>query len=167
MATLTLKGNTIHSKGDLPAIGSMLPDFELSKSDFSKATLKDFAGSKIVMNVFISLDTSTCANSVRAFNKHASELVNTKVLCISRDLPFAQSRFCGAEGLENVITLSDFASGNFGQNYKNEMIDGPLAGLLSRIVIVADKKGKVLYTEQVQEVTEEPNYAAALEALKN
>jgi thiol peroxidase len=119
------------------------------------------------MNVFLSLDTSTCANSVRAFNKAATDMENTQVLCISRDLPFAQDRFCAAEGIKNVITLSDFASGNFGQTYKLEMIDGPLAGLHSRAVIVADENGKVIYTEQVPEVTEEPNYEAALQALKN
>src|ERR1035437_1389042 len=165
MATITLKGNTIHTSGELPAVGEKVPDFELVKSDLSRVSLKEFLGSRIVLNIFPSIDTSTCATSVREFNKRAASLQNKKVLCISRDLPFAQARFCGAEGINNVITLSDFVNGNFGKNYKLEIVDGPLAGLLSRSVIVLDEKGNVLYKEQVPEIVNEPNYQAALNAL--
>jgi thiol peroxidase len=166
MATIKFKGNNTITKGDIPVPGDALPDFLLTKNDLSKVSLKDFAGSKLVLNVFLSLDTGTCANSVRAFNKYAAELDNTQVLCISRDLPFAQSRFCGTEGIENAITLSDFATQQFGKDYEMEIVEGPLQGLLSRVVIVADENGKVLYSEQVQEASEEPDYQAALNALK-
>jgi len=165
MATITLKGNPIHTLGDLPEIGKKVADFELVKNDLSRVSLQDFLGSKLVLNIFPSLDTSTCATSVREFNKRAASLPNTKVLCISRDLPFAQARFCGAEGIKNVITLSDYVNGNFGKSYHLEIIDGPLMGLLSRSVIVVDEKGQVLYTEQVPETVNEPNYEAALGAL--
>jgi len=165
MATITLKGNKIHTLGELPKTGDQLPAFKLVKNDLSTASLKDFAGSRLVLNIFPSLDTGTCAASVRNFNKLAASLKNTKVLCISRDLPFAQSRFCGTEGIENAITLSDFRTGKFGKDYQLEMTDGPLAGLLSRVVIVADQTGKVVYTEQVSEIVNEPNYDAALKAL--
>jgi len=167
MATIKFKGNPIHTKGEIPAVGHTLPDFQLTDNNMSKVSLKDFAGSRLVMNVFLSLDTGTCANSVRTFNKLASEVENTKVLCISRDLPFAQKRFCGTEGIDNAITLSDFATGQFGQDYKLEIIDGALAGLHSRVVIVADENGKVIYTEQVQEASEEPDYQSALDALNS
>lgn len=166
MATITFKTNPIHTVGALPAVGSAAPDFDLIKGDLSHASLKDFKGSKVVLNIFPSLDTGVCAASVRAFNKSAGELQNTKVLCISRDLPFAQNRFCGAEGLTNVITLSDFATGNFGKAYQVEMTDGPLAHLHSRAVVVLDENGKVIYNEQVPEIVQEPNYEAALAALK-
>jgi len=165
MAKITLKGNQFHTVGELPKVGSNLHNFELLKSDLSKASLKDFAGSKLVLNIFPSLDTGTCAASVRNFNKEAASLKNTKVLCISRDLPFAQSRFCGAEGIENVITLSDFNTGKFAKDFGLEIADGPLAGLCSRVVIVADENGKILYTEQVPEIVDEPNYKAAIGAL--
>jgi thiol peroxidase len=166
MATITLKGNPIHTLGDLPKPGENAPDFTLVKVDLSKASLKDFLGSKVILNIFPSIDTGTCATSVRTFNKKASELKNTKVLCISKDLPFAQKRFCGAEGLENVIMLSDFATGEFGKKYKVEITDSGMAHLLSRSVMVLDEKGKVIYNEQVPETTSEPNYEAALNALK-
>lgn len=165
MATLSLKGTTINSKGNLPEIGSQAPDFELAAVDLSNKTLSDYKGSRIIMNIFHSIDTGTCAASVRQFNKEASELENTKVLCISKDLPFAMSRFCGAEGIKNIENLSDFRDGNFGENYNLTYIDGPIRGLLARAIIVLDENGKVLYTEQVQEVVEEPNYKAALEVL--
>jgi thiol peroxidase len=165
MATITLKGNTIHTSGDLPKIGSTAPEFTLIKNDLSKSHLSDFKGSKVILNVFPSIDTGTCAASVRQFNQEAAELKNTKVLCISRDLPFAQSRFCGAEGIENVINLSDFATGDFGKTYGLDIVDGPLANLNSRAVIILDGSGKVIYTEQVPEIVDEPNYKAALEAL--
>lgn len=166
MATITLKGNTINTCGNLPAIGTQAPDFSLTKTDLSKASLSDYKGSKVVLNIFPSVDTGTCAASVRKFNQEASNLENTKVVCISRDLPFAQARFCGAEGLENVISLSDYATGDFGKNYGLEIIDGPLAHLHSRSVIVLDENGKVVYTEQVPETVDEPNYEVALAALK-
>lgn len=165
MATITLGGNPIHTNGELPKIGSKLADFSLIKSDLSVVTLADFAGSKLVLNIFPSVDTGTCATSVRQFNAKESTLENTKVLCISRDLPFAQKRFCGAEGLDNVVTLSDFKDGSFGKTNGLEIIDGPLAGLNSRVVIVVDENGIVKYTEQVSEVANEPNYENALAAL--
>lgn len=165
MATITLGGNPIHTNGDLPKNGNKAPDFQLLKTDLGTATLADFAGSKVVLNIFPSIDTGTCAASVRAFNAKASTLENTKVLCISRDLPFAQKRFCGAEGLDNVINLSDFNTGAFGKNYGLEMTDGPLAGLHSRVVIVLDENGTIVHTEQVAEIADEPNYDAALAAL--
>jgi thiol peroxidase len=167
MATVTLKGNNINTAGILPTVGTKAPDFSLTANDLSTKTLSDFAGSKVVLNIFPSVDTGTCATSVREFNREASELENTKVLCISRDLPFAHARFCGAEGLDNVISLSDFKAGSFGKAYGLEFIDGPLEGLHSRSVVVLDEKGTVLYTEQVAETTEEPNYKAAIEALLN
>lgn len=165
MATITLGGNPIHTSGELPKNGTLAPDFQLVKTDLSTASLADFAGSRLVLNIFPSIDTGTCAASVRKFNEKASALNNTKVLCISRDLPFAQKRFCGAEGLENVINLSDFNSGSFGKNYGLEITDGPLAGLHSRVVIVVDENGAIIHTEQVAEITDEPNYDAALAVL--
>jgi thioredoxin-dependent peroxiredoxin len=165
MAKITLKGNPINTIGELPKVGEMAKNFTLVKSDLSKASLSDFKGSRIVLNIFPSLDTSTCAASVRYFNKAAGELKNTKVLCISRDLPFAQSRFCGAEGLANVITLSDFATGEFGKNYGLEIIDGPLQNLHSRVVIILNEEGKIIYTEQIPEIANEPDYAKALKNL--
>ena len=165
MATITLGGNPIHTNGDLPKVGTKAPEFELLKTDLEKATLADFAGSKIVLNIFPSIDTGTCATSVRTFNADAAKLSNTKVLCISRDLPFAQKRFCGAEGIDNVINLSDFNTGRFGKDYGLEMTDGALAGLHSRVVIVIDENGMITYTEQVSEIADEPNYESALAAL--
>ena len=149
----------------MPKVGSQAPDFKLVKNDLSIATLADFKGSKLVLNIFPSIDTGTCATSVRKFNQTASQLENTKVLCISRDLPFAQKRFCGAEGLENVINLSDFKSGSFGKDYGLEITDGVLAGLHSRVVVVVDENGTVTYTQQVPEIADEPNYDAAIAAL--
>ena len=165
MATVTLGGNPIHTNGELPKTGSKAPDFKLVNTDLSMATLADFAGSKVVLNIFPSIDTGTCATSVRTFNAKASTLANTKVLCISRDLPFAQKRFCGAEGLENIINLSDFNTGSFGKDYGLEITDSVLAGLHSRVVIVLDENGVVKYTEQVPEIADEPNYENALAAL--
>lgn len=165
MATVTLGGSPIKTSGELPKIGSKAPEFQMVKNDLSIATLADFAGSKLVLNIFPSIDTGTCAASVRHFNESASKLQNTKVLCISRDLPFAQKRFCGAEGLENVINLSDFKSGSFGKDYGLEIVESVLSGLHSRVVIVLDENGKVIYTEQVPEIADEPNYKAALAVL--
>ena len=165
MATVTLKGNEIQTMGELPAVGSKAPNFSLTAGDLSVKTLEDFSGSKVVLNIFPSVDTGTCAASVRQFNKEASALENTKILCISRDLPFAQGRFCGAEGLENVINLSDYKNGNFGKDYGLIFINGPLDALLSRCVIVLDENGIIQYTEQVPETVDEPNYKAAIDAL--
>jgi thiol peroxidase len=165
MANITLGGNPIHTSGELPTVGSKSPDFTLVENDLSTSSLNDFKGSKVVLNIFPSIDTGTCATSVRTFNQKASVLENTKVLCISRDLPFAQKRFCGAEGLENVINLSDFNTGSFGKDFGLEITDGPLAGLHSRVVIVLDENGTVKYVEQVGEIADEPNYDAALKAL--
>jgi thioredoxin-dependent peroxiredoxin len=165
MASITLGGNPINTNGSLPQVGSKATDFQLVRNDLSIATLADFAGSKLVLNIFPSIDTGTCATSVRKFNESAASLSNTKVLCISRDLPFAQKRFCGAEGLENVVNLSDFKDGSFGKNYGLEMVDGALAGLHSRVVIVLDENGIVKYVEQVGEIADEPNYDSALAAL--
>ena len=166
MAKITLKGNPVKTIGKLPKVGKKAPNFKLVKSDLSVARLKDFRGSKLILNITPSIDTGVCQNSVREFNKRATELENTKVLYISKDLPFAQSRFCGAEGIENVITLSDFIKGKFGRRYGVTIKTGPMKGLLSRSVVVVDEEGRVSYTEQVSETVDEPNYEAALEALK-
>jgi thiol peroxidase len=165
MASITLGGNPIHTSGELPTIGSQLADFNLVQNDLSVASLSSFAGKKLVLNIFPSIDTGTCATSVRKFNESASNLANTTVLCISRDLPFAQKRFCGAEGLENVVNLSDFQEGAFGKANGLDIVDGPLKGLLSRAIIVVDADGKVVHTEQVGEIANEPNYEAALASL--
>lgn len=165
MAAITLGGNAINTSGELPKVGTKAPEFQLVKNDLSIASLEDFAGSKLVLNIFPSIDTGTCATSVRTFNAKASALENTKVLCISRDLPFAQKRFCGAEGLENVINLSDFKTGSFGKDYGLEITDSVLAGLHSRVIIVLDENGTVKYTEQVPEIADEPNYELALASL--
>ena len=166
MATVTLKGNEVHTVGELPAVGSKAADFTLTKNDLSSASLRDFKGSRVILNIFPSIDTSTCAASVRHFNRDAANLDNTRVLCISRDLPFAQKRFCGAEGLDNVITLSDFATGEFGKRYGLELADGPLKNLHARTVFVLDENHEIIYREIVPEITEEPDYEAALAALK-
>ena len=165
MASITLGGNPIHTSGELPKVGSKLADFKLIKEDLSIATMSDFTGRKLVLNIFPSIDTGTCATSVRKFNERAAKLENTSVLCISRDLPFAQKRFCGAEGIENVINLSDFQDGNFGKTNGLEIIEGKLAGLHSRVIIVTDENGTIIHTEQVPEIADEPNYEAALAVL--
>lgn len=165
MATITFKGNPVNTKGSLPQVGEQAPDFKLTAGDLSDKSLADFKGKKIVLNIFPSVDTGTCAASVRAFNQEASQLDNTVVLCISKDLPFAQGRFCAAEGLNNVVTLSEYKDSNFSDAYQLTIADGPLAGLLSRVVITLDENGKVLYEEQVAEIADEPNYAAAIASL--
>lgn len=165
MAKIALKGNAINTIGELPTIGTLAKDFKLTATDLSTKTLNDFKGKKLVLNIFPSIDTGTCAASVRNFNKEAANLKNTSVLCISRDLPFAQGRFCGAEGIENVVMLSDFNTGQFGKDYGLEIVDGPLAGLNSRCIVVINEEGKVIYTQQVPEITEEPNYELALASL--
>ncbi len=165
MASITLGGNPANTIGELPQINTQAPDFDLTKSDLSQASLADYSGSKLVLNIFPSVDTGTCAKSVRQFNEEAAELENTKILCISRDLPFAQARFCGAEGIENVEMLSDFRTGGFGETYGVTFGDSAFAGLLSRAIVVVDENGVVKHTEQVAETADEPNYKAALEAL--
>jgi len=165
MAAITLGGNAIHTNGNLPETGQPAPDFTLVRTDMSTATLNDFRGKKLVLNIFPSVDTGVCATSVRTFNEKASSLENTSVLCISRDLPFAQARFCGAEGLDNVVSLSDFKDGAFGRDYGVMIEDSAFAQLHARAIVVIDEHGKVLYTEQVPEVGQEPNYDAALNSL--
>lgn len=165
MASITLKGNAINTSGDLPNIGTKAPDFQLTATDLSKKSLSDFSSFTLILNIFPSVDTGTCAASVRAFNKQAASLDNTKVLCISRDLPFAQARFCGAEGIENVVMLSDFADGNFGKDYGLEVTNGPLKSLHSRAIVVINSEGNVIYSEQVPEIVDEPNYEKALAAI--
>ncbi len=166
MANITLKGNPIHTMGDLPKTGATAPDFKLTKVDLSDTTLAAYKGKRKVLNIFPSVDTGTCAASVRKFNERAGKLDNTVVLCVSNDLPFAQKRFCGAEGLNNVEMLSGFRSG-FSTEWKLEITDGPLAGLCSRSVVVLDENDKVLYTEQVTETANEPDYEKALAVLNN
>lgn len=165
MASIILSGNPVNTNGELPKAGTKAPDFLLTTTNLSNVSLSNFAGTKLVLNIFPSIDTPTCATSVRKFNTDASNLLNTKVLCISRDLPFAQRRFCGAEGLDNVINLSDFNTGDFGKDYGLEFADGAFAGLHSRAVIVIDENGVIKYTEQVANTSAEPNYEAALAAL--
>lgn len=165
MAKITLGGNPTHTSGELPQNGTKAPDFKLSRTDLQESTLEDFKGKKVVMNIFPSVDTGVCAASVRKFNEEASKLENTAVLCISRDLPFAQARFCGAEGLDNVQVLSDFNTADFGKDYGLLIADGAFAGLHSRVVIVLDEDHKVIYSEQVPEIGQEPDYESALSAL--
>ena len=165
MAKITFRGSPVHTQGDLPAVGSKAPDFKLTSGDLTEKTLSDFQGKKIVLNIFPSIDTGVCAASVRHFNESASGLENTAVLCISKDLPFAHSRFCAAEGLENVVSLSEFKDSNFSDAYQVKMNDGPLAGLMSRAVVVIGEDGNVKYTEQVPEIGQEPDYEKALSYL--
>lgn len=164
MATVTLKGNPFNTNGNLPATGSQAPQFTLVKTDLSEITSNELKGKRVVLNIFPSVDTPTCATSVRTFNAEASKLDNTIVICASQDLPFALARFCGAEGLDKVIPASAFRS-SFAADYGVKLVEGPLAGLTSRAVVVLDADGKVLYTELVSEVAHEPNYEAALKAL--
>jgi thiol peroxidase len=164
MAQVTFKGSPVSTVGELPNIGNAAPDFTLVKQDLSEVTLADYEGKRLVLNIFPSIDTGVCALSVKAFNAKAAGLENTVVLCASVDLPFAQARFCGAEGIENVEPASAFRS-NFGEHYGVTLADGPLAGLLARAVIVIDETGRVIYTELVPEIAQEPDYAGALAAL--
>ncbi len=165
MSTITFKGNDVHTSGTLPQSGQAAPAFELTASDLSEKTLQDYKGRKVVLNIFPSVDTGVCAASVRKFNTEASGLDNTTVLCISNDLPFALSRFCAAEGLNNVESLSAFRS-SFGSDYGVTLTDSPLKGLLSRAVVTVNEEGKVLYAEQVPEIAQEPDYSAAIDSLK-
>lgn len=163
--TITLGGNTIHTIGKLPAVGTQVRDFTLTSVDLQEKTLSDYKGKYVIMNIFPSVNTGVCSKSVRKFNEEAAGFKNTTVLCISKDLPFAQKEFCGAEGINNVVMLSDFRS-DFGNTYGVQITDGPMRGLLSRAVVVVDPQGKIVYEEQVPEIGHEPDYTAAKAAIK-
>ena len=167
MATITFKGSPVETSGALPEVNSKAPDFSLTKTDLSDISLSDVSGKRIVMNIFPSIDTPVCAASTRRFNEEAGKMDNTVVLCISADLPFAHNRFCEAEGLKDVIPLSVFRAHAFGKDYGLTITSGPLSGLLSRAVIIFDEEGNVIYTEQVPEIAQEPDYDRALDALKS
>ncbi|WP_299124386.1 thiol peroxidase [uncultured Winogradskyella sp.] len=165
MAKVTLGGTPVETKGNLPPVGSKSPDFKLTATDLSSKSKTDYKGSRLVLNIFPSVDTGTCAQSIRTFNEKASQLENTKVLCISKDLPFAMARFCGAEGIENVESLSDYKTGKFGDDYGLTFKTGAFETLLSRCIVVIDTDGTILHTEQVSEIADEPNYESALSSL--
>ncbi len=165
MATITLKGNEIHTQGDMPKVGSRAPDFTLTDSDLSDVTLNQWQGQRILMNIFPSIDTPVCATSTRTFNEHARDNEKVTMLMISGDLPFAHKRFCGDEGLANVVTLSTMRSADFARDYGVLIEDGPLRGLTARAVLVIDENGVVVHAELVSEIAEEPDYSAALRAL--
>jgi len=166
MASITLGGTPTTTSGEIPSVGSKAPDFKLATTDLAVKSLEDFSGSNLILNIFPSVDTGVCATSVRTFNKSAASLDNTKVLCISRDLPFAQARFCGAEGIENVVMLSDFANGSFGKSYGVEISEGAFSHLHARAIVVVNVDGEVVYNELVPEVGQEPNYEKALASIK-
>lgn len=165
MSQTAFQGNPVSTSGNLPAVGSQAPDFKLVKGDLSEVSLSSLKGKKVVLNIFPSIDTGVCAASVRRFNKEASSLANTVVLCISRDLPFASGRFCSAEGLKDVVTASEYRNQDFSKAYGVLITDSAFAGLHARAVVVVDEKGVVKHTELVPEITQEPNYANALKAL--
>jgi thiol peroxidase len=165
MTQITLKGNPIHTSGDLPKPGTTAPAYTLVRTDLSEISGKDLAGQRVVLNIFPSMDTPTCAASVRKFNARANEKPNTTILCVSADLPFAQKRFCAAEGLDNVVPASSFRNAEFGKAFGVALVDGPLKGLLARAVVVVDGSGKVIHTELVPEIAQEPDYNAALAVL--
>ena len=167
MALIQLTGTSANTVADLPKTGEAAPNFTLTKNDFSSVSLADYKGKKVVLNIFLSVDTGTCASSIRAFNSTASQLENTVVLCISKDLPFALNRFCGAEGITNLEMLTDYKNGNFGNDYGVTFKDGPLQSLFSRAVVILDEASSVIYSEHVPQIVDEPNYKAALEALQD
>ena len=164
--TVLMKGTEVHTVGKLPKVGSNAPNFSLADNTLNEKSLSDFKGKYVILNIFPSVDTGVCAASVRHFNEDAAGLPNTVVLCISKDLPFAQKRFCGAEGIENVVMLSDFRS-DFGKTYGVQLSDSAMKGLLSRSVVVIDPQGKIVYEEQVADISNEPNYEAAIKAVKS
>ncbi len=166
MSKVTLKGSPVNTIGELPAVGTKAPEFALVGSNLADVKNTDFAGKRLVLNIFPSLDTATCAASVRRFNVEAAKLADTAVVCISKDLPFAHGRFCTAEGITNVVSASEFRSNNFGKSFGVMITDGPLQGLMARAVVVLDKDGIVLYNQLVPEITEEPDYQPALDSLK-
>lgn len=166
MAQTKLRESIVNTNGNLPSIGSTAPDFTLAGIDLKDVSLKDYAGKNVILNIFPSIDTGVCATSVREFNKRAAGLNDTVVLCISKDLPFAFKRFCGAEGIDKVVSLSDFRNKGFSKSYGVEMIDGGMTGLFARAVVVIDKHGNVTYNELVPTIGQEPNYDAALKVVK-
>lgn len=166
MAKITLRGNNINTIGELPSLESKAPDFKLTKIDLSDVSLNDFRAKKVILNIFPSVDTPTCSASVRKFNEEMSKVDNTVVLCISKDLPFALKRFCAAEGLDSVIPLSEMRDLNFSEDYGVRITEGPMAGLMSRAVVILNEFGEVIYTEQVPEIAQEPDYQKAISALK-
>jgi thioredoxin-dependent peroxiredoxin len=165
MATITLNGTPLQTLGELPAVGQLAPDFTLTNTDLAEIPLKNYVNKNVILNIFPSVDTPTCSLSVKQFNSAAAQLNDTVVLCISADLPFALKRFCGAENLLNVSALSTFRHSDFGKTYGVMIQEGKLSGLLSRAVIIINKEGRVIYTEQVRELSQEPNYQAAIKAL--
>ncbi len=165
MANITLKGNPIHTIGNVPATGGAIPAFTLTKGDLGELQSSELAGKSVILNIFPSLDTSVCAKSVRQFNQDAATLPNAVVLCISHDLPFAMNRFCAAEGIKNVQVLSCFRHPEFGDKLGVTIVDGPLKDLLARAVVVINPQGKITHSELVPEIAQEPNYAAALAAI--
>jgi thioredoxin-dependent peroxiredoxin len=165
MAQISFKGNPVNTAGSLPEVGTAAPEFKLTRGDLSEAKAADYGGKRLVLNIFPSIDTPVCATSVRKFNQEAASLKNAVVLCASKDLPFAQKRFCAAEGIENVVMGSEYKDDSFSAAYGVKIADGPLAGLFSRAIVIIDEAGKVVYTEQVPEITQEPDYAKALAAL--
>jgi len=167
MSQITFKGNSVNTIGELPKVGDKAPDFLLTKTDLSDISLKDVSGKKVIFNIFPSIDTPVCSTSVRRFNEEISKFNNAVVICASLDLPFAHARFCETEGLKNVIAVSEMRNREFGSNYGVRMLDGPLAGLLARAIVVIDESSKVIYTQLVGEITEEPDYDKALNVLKN
>lgn len=164
MATSAHKGNPVHTAGELPEVGQQAPDFQVTDNNLKDLSLSDYKGKRVIINIFPSIDTGVCATSVRQFNQLATKTNNTVILCVSKDLPFAHKRFCGAEGIENVVTASTFRGNSFAKGYGMEMIDGVLKGLMARSIVVVDPEGKVTHTELVDDITHEPNYAAALRA---
>jgi thiol peroxidase len=166
MATITQRGNPIHTIGSLPAVGTKAADFSLTRASLEDVALRDFAGKRKLLNIVPSLDTGVCAASARSFNQRASSVPGAVLLTISRDLPFAQKRFCESEGIQAVVTLSEMRNGAFGEAYGVRIVDGPLAGLLSRAVVVLDENDRVVYTQQVPDIGQEPDYDAAVAALR-
>ena len=166
MATITLNGNPVNSSGNLPSKSARAPEFTLVKSDLSSLSLKELKGKKLLLNIFPSLGTSVCATALRKFNQLAAGMTNTLVLAISKDLPFVHRDFCAAEGISNVITLSGFRDSAFGKNYGVDILDGPFEGLYARSVVIIDETGKVVYTQLVPEIGQEPDYDAVLNALR-
>ncbi|MDJ0991063.1 MAG: thiol peroxidase [Desulfobacterales bacterium] len=166
MAQVTLKGNPVQTIGNLPAVGETAPGFTLVDKELNEVSLADYAGKKVVINIFPSVDTPTCAMSVRRFNAEIEKAANAVALCVSMDLPFAHARFCGTEGLEKVVSASAFRNTEFGEHYGVRITDGPLAGLFARAVVVVDENGRVVYNQLVSEIADEPDYEAALKAIE-
>lgn len=166
MARIALKGETVNTRGELPPVGGVAPDFRLTKRDLSDVTRDDFKGRKLVISIFPSIDTPVCATSVHRFNAEVNTYEDTAVLCVSRDLPFAHDRFCKAEGIDNVLNVSELRSREFGRTYGVEITTGPLAGLLAQAVVVLDPAGRVVYTQLVDDIADEPDYGAVLDALR-